>query len=94
MPKLGFFLVSTLPPDNTFLQHSFQFIITCPTIRHYKEWKTDWLHGAEPFLKSRPLCSYSRISQQFLEPEGSLSRSQESSTGPYTQPDQSSLYPF
>jgi hypothetical protein len=27
-------------------------------------------HGAEPFLRSRQLCSYSRTSQHFMEPEG------------------------
>jgi hypothetical protein len=40
-------------------------------------------HGAEPFLRSLQLCSYSRISQHFVEPEGSLPRSQEPTTGPY-----------
>jgi hypothetical protein len=39
-------------------------------------------HGDEPFLRSRQLCSYSRISQHFMEPDGSLSCSQEPSTGP------------
>jgi hypothetical protein len=29
-------------------------------------------HGAEPFWRSRQLCSYSRISQHFMEPEGSF----------------------
>jgi hypothetical protein len=29
-------------------------------------------HGAEPFLRSRQFCSYSRISQHFMEPEDSL----------------------
>jgi hypothetical protein len=33
---------------------------------------TNELHGAEPFLRSRQLCSYSRISQQFIKPKGSL----------------------
>jgi hypothetical protein len=41
---------------------------------------------------SRHLCSYSRITQHIMEPEGSLSCSQESSTGPYPQPDQSNSY--
>jgi hypothetical protein len=38
---------------------------------------------AEAFLRSRHLSSYSRISQQFMEPEGSLPCTQEPSTGPY-----------
>jgi hypothetical protein len=38
-------------------------------------------HGAEPFLRSCQLCSYSRTSQHFMEPEGSLLCSQEPSTG-------------
>jgi hypothetical protein len=29
-------------------------------------------HGAEPFLRSCQLCSHSRTSQHFMEPEGSL----------------------
>jgi hypothetical protein len=46
-------------------------------------------HGAEPFLRSRQLCSHSKTSQDFMEPEGSLLCSQEPSTGPYPEPDQS-----
>jgi hypothetical protein len=48
-------------------------------------------HGAEPFLRSCQLCSYSKTCQHFMEPEGSLSCSQEPSTGPYPEPDQSNL---
>jgi hypothetical protein len=36
-------------------------------------------HGAEPFLGSCQLCSYSRTSQHFMEPGGSLPCSQEPS---------------
>jgi hypothetical protein len=32
-------------------------------------------HGAEPFLRSCQLCSYSRTSQHFMEPGGSSPRS-------------------
>jgi hypothetical protein len=39
-------------------------------------------HGAEPFLRSRQLCSHSRTSQHFTEPEGSTPCSQEPSTDP------------
>jgi hypothetical protein len=49
-------------------------------------------HGAEPFLRSRQLCSYSRTSQHFMEPEYSLLCSQEPSTGPYPEPDQFNPY--
>jgi hypothetical protein len=50
------------------------------------------IHGVEPFLTSCHLCSYSRTYQHFMEPEGSLPCSQETSTGPYPEPDQSNSY--
>jgi hypothetical protein len=34
-------------------------------------------HVAEHFLRSRQLCSYSRISEHFMEPKGSLPHSKE-----------------
>jgi hypothetical protein len=45
-------------------------------------------HGAEPFLRSRQLCSYSRNSQYCTETEGLLPCSQKPSTNPYPEPDQ------
>jgi hypothetical protein len=52
-------------------------------------------YGAEPFLRRRQLCSPSRTSQHFMEPEVSIPCSQEPSTGPYPELYQSNpLHPI
>ena len=48
------------------------------------------LHIVESFLRSEHVRSYSRNSQNFMEPEGSLRLSQKPATPPDPQPDQSS----
>jgi hypothetical protein len=53
---------------------------------------TKYLHGSKSFLKSHQLLSYTRISQYFIDPEGSLPGSQEPTTSPYPEPDESSPY--
>jgi hypothetical protein len=53
-------------------------------------WVADnYLHAAES-LRSRRLLTYSRTTQHFMEAEDSLPRSQDPSTEPYPEPDQSS----
>jgi hypothetical protein len=49
-------------------------------------------HGAEPFFRNCQLCSHSRTSQHFIEPEGSVPCSQEPSTGSCLEPHQSNSY--
>ena len=43
------------------------------------------LHGAESFLRSELVCSWSRNSPHFMEPGGSLPHSQASATIIYTE---------
>ena len=52
------------------------------------------LHGAESFLRSSLVCSQSRNSPNFTEPEGSLPHSQASATCLYPGPAQSLLFKF
>jgi hypothetical protein len=90
---IGFyFFVSLLPQRQNFRIFYF-FTFKCinfngKTGMEVAGWKTmayTYLlsYGDEPFLRSRQLCSYSRTSQHFIEPEGSIPCSQEHSTGPY-----------
>jgi hypothetical protein len=50
------------------------------------------IHSLMELSPSWQLCSYSRTSQNFMKPEGSLSCSKEPSTGPYSETDQSNPY--
>jgi hypothetical protein len=50
------------------------------------------LHRAESFLKSFQSFGYSRTSQYFMEPEGSVLCSQELAIAPYPEPDESDPY--
>ena len=47
------------------------------------------LHGAQSFLRSKPVISRSRNSPHFMEPEGSLPHSQVPANCPYPEPDRS-----
>jgi hypothetical protein len=51
---------------------------------------TNWFCGAEYHSKGHQLCSHSVDSQHFMEPEGSLPRSQELSNCTYPEQHQSS----
>jgi hypothetical protein len=47
-------------------------------------------YGTEHYSRDPQLLGHSTVSQHFMEPEGSVPNSQELSTSPYTEPDQSS----
>ena len=57
------------------------------------DWLTDWLHGSQSFLRSQQVLSLSRNFAHFIEPEGSLPRSQEPATSPYPEQDRSNPFP-
>jgi hypothetical protein len=78
------FAIIILVDDNTDI-HQY-YVLNYHSLTH------SLTHGVEPFLKSSQLCSYSRTSQHFTEPEGSLPCSQEPSTSPYSEPDQFNPY--
>jgi hypothetical protein len=61
-----------------------EVVMGLEVFQHHRYLRIDsFIHGAEPFLRSRQLCNYSRTSQNFIEPEDSLPCSQEPSNGPY-----------
>jgi hypothetical protein len=64
------------------MSHSSSDPLTCESYMLLWQYSNS-AHGAEPFLKSRQSLSHSRISQHFMEPEGSLPCSQEPSNGLY-----------
>ena len=51
------------------------------------------LHGAETFLRNKPVFSYSRNSPHFMEPKGSLPHSHEPAICPCPESDRSSPCP-
>jgi hypothetical protein len=81
--------ISLLYPKRMYFETAFCYVICLllpPRSLH------TFNHGAEPFLRSRQLCSYWRTSQHFMEPEGPLPRLHEPSTSPYSEPDRSNPY--
>jgi hypothetical protein len=90
--------IALLPCFNSYWQENKFFL--CLIKHHPYRGMVEWVysyslsltHGAESFLRSCQLCSYSRTSQRFMEPEGSLPPSQEPSIGPYPKPDRSNPY--
>jgi hypothetical protein len=83
------FILSSFHVASTQCQDQQSFKTTPCIIEHNTSLITD---GAEPFLRRCQLCSHSRTSQYFVEPEGSLPCSQEPSIGPCPELNQSSPY--
>jgi hypothetical protein len=78
--------------DNLMYNRLIQFLVDNNVLTEAQNGFLTLTHGAESFLRSCQLCSYSRTSQNFMVPEGSLPYSQEPSTGPYPEADQSNPY--
>jgi hypothetical protein len=78
---------------NTFLRNVSSTRLKCVTSQKTEQFvSTQHAFWLPLLMKLSQFCSYSRISQHFMEPEGSLSCSQEPSTGPYHETDQSNPY--
>jgi hypothetical protein len=60
--------ISAAPPTKPASLHSIALLSNWCVVSG-----TNYLHQAEAFLKSHQLCSYLRISQHYMEPEGPLS---------------------
>jgi hypothetical protein len=54
------------------ISHSVKSNFRSSSFNMYLPFSLSLTHGAEPFLRSCQLCSYSRTCQHFIEPEGSL----------------------
>jgi hypothetical protein len=83
---LQFMLRKKLNHRNLLLKYM-NCLLTCGTYT-YTNFIAKKRYVAQPFLSSRQLCSYSRTSQNVMEPKGSLSCSQQPSTSPSPEPDQ------
>jgi hypothetical protein len=64
----------------------------CRLLQELSNLLNDEFHVAETLLRRRQSLNYPRISQNFMESEGSLPCSQNPSTGPYPEADHSSAY--
>ena len=75
------------------LWKSVKYVIKTRNIIFYSTPMSYLLPGAESFLKSQQVLSWSRNSPHFMEPESSLPLSQQPATCLYPEPDRSSPCP-